>query len=317
MESGTLARGALQSADILLMSSVDPLAASIRTLDGSAFSHAALCLGLDEQGRQVALEAKAPAVVVRDVDAVVRARSPVFVYRHKALGLQARRKLCNRVKSKYANATYAGSALLLNFGLVCMLGFTPRQHQDMLSAWARDALTECSSLPARRVTCTEVVARAFADAGYPLRVQQPDDRIASLTAFLQALEGLWIHRREAFAKGQTPGGGPESILAQSHDYLSPRTNDAVPRDLTETDDPVQLALAVYATMQGDSAIEELLVAHGLQGRRLLTWSPEPSASVPGAEALNVTAGIDWPLALVTPRMLAESPDLNLLGELVP
>lgn len=198
----------LAPADVLLSLGEGTLSEAIQALDGGWYSHAALWAGAD------VIESTDPKVVRRPLDLSIRSagRRFVDVYRNRELSEEQRTQIVANAVA-YVGRTYAYGELLLGAGIIASGSFLFRTSDHAQRAWlhainvVRSFLTAPIEAKANLVTCAELVARSYNDAGAPLHIDISGLRMYKGAELRQALGDM--ARRHL----PSPKGGEPEVLA--------------------------------------------------------------------------------------------------------
>ena len=188
----------LRAGDILLSVGVGRTSEAIRAFDGGKYSHAALWTG------ESIIESTTPDVVKHTLEASLAAhpRRYVDAYRHEQLGAPAAQVVA--AAERYVNRPYAFGDLALAalvIGTTSWLPTTASQERALLGACELNRFLDLRRRKVGKlVTCTELVARAYFEAGTPIRVIPEGGQRLNREAVEALFEGLGELWREAAPK---------------------------------------------------------------------------------------------------------------------
>jgi hypothetical protein len=264
--------------DILLSLGVGPASTAIRMLDGGQHSHAALWTG------QAIIESTMPEVVEHPLKVSLEKheRQHVVVYRHAKCDAAAAVRVVEQAR-RYIGRSYSLGDLFLCASIMAAVSGAPgrlqlpvlRQVCELLHGLRADLARE-----GEHVTCTQLVVRAYSSAGLPILVLPGIGGQLHLGATAVAALDLARSKgpQDAGAVGATP-------------------------DLTP-DERAEWARMQQSASDALDALGGPLVAGAVKGP-LAGWDLRAPVRAEG----------EWRANLVTPRYLAESPDLSEIGEI--
>ncbi len=267
----------LEPGDILLSLGISKTSIAIRALDGGDYSHAALWTGA------AVIESTTPCVQELALDDSLgrHPREYIDAYRYKTMDRAKASIVVNSARA-YVGRAYAYGDLFLCASLMALATGVPKRGQVRLLKEACEFfhfMTLDHPTAGEHVTCTQLVVRAYDEAGLPLHILPtgPDDRIdfGSIVAAVGELA------RESVSKDISPN---ELAEAEREEWLA-----------------LQAALRAKCAALDSTAISAGDVPKG----PLRLWDGRSP----------VTAKGQWRSNLVTPRNLQKSCDLDLVGRL--
>ena len=299
----TIQRAELRAGDVLLSLGDSVLSQGIADLDGGAHSHAAIWSGAD------VIESTLPCAKRTPLEDFVAHAHCVDVLRHRAsAGLEPRIVEC---AGAYLGRPYAAIDLTLATLVLSVCGWLPEDWSEMNALYGAGQLARLLKLVGllrhedqdERVTCAELVARAHFNAGCPLTVKLHSARRFSGATFVPALRDL--AQRWQASRAQTREltlSGPSSEVLHSElerelewlEHVAPSEAGPEPRG-----DDWRSVRAEWERQFGPPA----------------PATRAYQAPVEFLKAAQLVAGRDWAPGLVSPRQLATSPTLVLLGRL--
>lgn len=303
-ESHEVGERDLLPGDVLLSLGRGDLSAGIRELDGGRYSHGSLWSG------SAVFEATLPHVRQVPLSQLVGRSERVDVYRARvrvesaAAIVEAARRYLERPYGAINLGVCTLSTALASFmpgdwsKLNLMLGVGGLGRMiGAVSAITRRVTTALS------VTCVELVGRAYADAGVPLGVRLDTPGEFDPEAFLRALREVLSRLPEDIR------GAPEVTWLAGI--------DATPPPASASADEWMPARRQWLQFLSEEATRDTGSEAAAPKPRGGTVRPQ-HIEVPVAEIrrMELKAGVDWPAALLTPRLLQTSPSLGCVGRVV-
>lgn len=302
----SVAPASIRAGDVFLSLGRGDLSAGIHQLDGGDYSHAALWSG------DAVIEATLPVVREVPLKELTQRSEYVDVYRPvKCRSPEAPVAAGRRyVKRPYGSVNLAICTLATTvtswlpgdwskLNVLLELG-EMGQLIELVSELTRGA-TQMSS-----VTCVELVGRAFADSGFPLTIRLDNPGTFNGELMVKAVRDL----ARKIPKGAISSGSPQvpEQLAWL-EQLATRANGETNSRSSEWK-PAREGWMGFLREQSGATEQPLTRGKPVVPQRL---------EVPVAEirAMDLLVGVDWPPALLTPRLLQSSPSLMFIGRLAP
>jgi hypothetical protein len=306
-EIQTLSQAAVEVGDVFLSLGRGDLSAGIHRLDGGDYSHAALWSG------DSVIEATLPAVREVPLAALTERSEYVDVYRPLTsraphVVVEASRRY---VKRPYGAVNLAVCTLATTvtswlpgdwskLNVLLELGELGRMI-EIVSELTRSATQTAS------VTCVELVGRSYSESGSPLAVRLDNPGTFDADLFVKAVRDL--ARRV-----------PKGAIAASADPIRATEDLQWLSNLQLANSPTSIEDASPWQPARETWLQSLR-AQSAEGAPTV---PKRSSAVvpqllelPAAQIrkMELVVGVDWPAALLTPRLLQTSPSLKLVGRL--
>lgn len=275
----TAATKLLKPGDILLSQGVDETSEAIMTLDGGAYSHAGIWSG------HGVIESTTPCVVESPLDRCFteHPRALVDVYRHRA-ATNGRRVV--QMARRYLGRRYSYGDLFLGALLIVGSKSLPESRKQIAfltyGSKLNDFLDLDDEVMGELVTCVELVVRAYDNAGIPLRIEVTADGHLDLEILAAGIARFTVDSKSRAPDSRGLRGRWAKVQREFAAKLA------------------RTAVFERATMSASR-------------RRRRPARPGPARTRPRAKFIR--AGLDWGANLVTPRHLADSPDLQFVGRL--
>jgi hypothetical protein len=302
---------ALQPGDVMLSRGDSGIAAGIVELDGGRYSHAALWTGT------TLLESTLPTVRESELRDANKHALFIDVYRHREASLPKLQLVAHA--RQWLGAPYGTLNLGLTTLIIAMSSWAPGDWAEMntlygfarFSRLLRFIKSYQRATVTGRVTCVELIARAYLAVGQPIIVNLRGDRHFRGSSFLNAVHAL--AGRVVEESSRSPFEAFD-LMHEAHwvealkfDALQLPIRDQVADegDVSELyDDWTQWSAALSSSRAlGGEPTVPVELSRGFE------LSPDV------IRAKNLAAGEDFAASLVTPRLFEESPDLICLGRL--
>lgn len=312
-QARTLTQSELETGDVFLSLGRGDLSAGIHRLDGGDYSHAALWSGSS------VVEATLPSVRDVALGALTGRSEYVDVYRPNSCRVRdevivASRRYLERPYGAVNLATCTLATTITSWlpgdwsKLNVLLGMGELGRMlGVVSELMKDATRTLS------VTCVELVGRAFLESGSPLTIRLDNPGTFEPELFLRAVRD--VARR--VPKGSIASGSDLGLIASDLQWLS---------NLQVGQTPTHVAAAGEWKPARDGWLASLR-AETAEGRAQAEMQPNVEGRVnpvvpqllelPAAQIrqMELLVGVDWPPALLTPRLLQTSPSLTFVGRL--
>jgi hypothetical protein len=277
----------LQPGDLLLSMGKDSTAVAVRSLTGGLYSHCSIWTG-----RSV-IESTAPRVMERSLAQSLQHHPRLYVdvyrYRHAIAGDEV-----VAAARRYVDRPYSYGDLFLGAAVLATCARFPHRKAQVRALRAACVLYRVfgldRELASKRVTCGELVARAYAESGLSLQVRPAAGQTLDLAAVYGGLLALGheiLHDRRTF--------GAQQVQQREAPFASHGTSQA----------------DGSGRLRGRFVFREAArvstgVAAMMRGRR-----------VDGAakSARILAEGWPWVANLMAPRYLETSPDFIFRGRL--
>ncbi|HEX9639877.1 MAG TPA: YiiX/YebB-like N1pC/P60 family cysteine hydrolase [Candidatus Krumholzibacteria bacterium] len=274
------AKKLLKPGDILLSQGVDETSQAIMTLDGGVYSHAGIWSG------HGVIESTTPCVAESPLDVCLseHPRAVVDVYRHRA------RRSGQRVVEmarRYLGRPYSYGDLLLGALLIVGSKVFPQDRNQIAfltyGSKLNDFLDLDDEVVSELVTCVELVVRAHENAGIPIRIEVTAGGYLDLDVLTAGIARFTVDSKSRAPTSRGLRGAWARVQRK------------------------------FAAKLARAAVVERLEMSASRRR------PPPQARAQRtrarARARLLEAGLEWGANLVTPRHLADSPDLEFRGRL--
>ncbi len=286
--------------DVLLSLGRGDLSAGIRELDGGHYSHGSLWTGSD------VIEATLPCVRRVALSALSERSEHVDVYRGRPSAQTA--SAIVTAAAGYLERPYGAINLgvcTLSTALASLMPGDWSKLNLMLGVGGLGKLIGAVSTLTRRftgslsVTCVELVGRAYADAGAPRGVRLDTPGHFDPEAFLRALREVLSRLPEDIR------GAPELewlARVELHAALG-----------SENPDEWLPARREWLRFLAEEASRDPTTRAARNRPRSVVRPQHLQLPVSEIRRMELKAGLDWPAALLTPRLLQTSPSLTCAG----
>jgi hypothetical protein len=305
----------LHPGDVLLSLGDGRTSDAIRQFDGGRYSHAALWTG------DGVIESTTPRVVEHSLDRSLsdHPRRYVDVFRCAALDAPQRSSVVTAART-YADRRYAYEHLALGALVIATSAWLPSEEHQL--RWLMQACDIHQFLKLDRatagqlVTCTELVARAYAEAGAALQIRPTPAGRFDLGAFFAGAAALVQGAKRGPSESwQEPVAGDEwqelrALVRARYAELAraaPSAPGSVTRGIEGAPSEPPLERQIRAVVRAKY--------FELTGVDLPESDAAPAERTRGLDVVYF-AGKNWSASLVTPRYLEMSPTLARVGRLV-
>jgi len=303
----------LRPGDVLLVRGDSRLSEGIRELDGGSYSHAAIWDGSS------LIESTLPRVRVASFEQCAATAVLIDAYRH-AGGATLGGEVVERARA-YVGRPYATMDLALCTLVVAVSSWMPEEWSEMNALYGMGRLQRLlrfltvlrDTSRGERVTCVELVARAYFNAGLPLRVRLAGHRRFNGITFYRAVRDVATRLRDQ-RRGERSPDPLEARTSRDTDLAGGFNLDREIDWLLDFD--VEAPSPAVGSRSGEAAQALRFWWNGEVGVLANAEVPlgfELSPEMIAAKELVV--GEDWTPGLVTPRLLESSSDLVCVGRL--
>jgi hypothetical protein len=301
----------LCAGDVFLSLGEGKTSEAIRQFDGGRYSHAALWTG------ESVIESTTPRVIEHSLEQSLAAHPREYVDVFRRAGLEHEQRSSIVVEARrYTDRRYAFEHLALGVLVIATSTWLPNEESQL--KWLTQVcdihrfLKLDRTTPGQVVTCTELVARAYADAGVAIRVRPMPAGTFAMTALLAGAAELAQGAKGGEALEETlPGDEWHELRALVRARyaeiamaapIAPKA--VIVRGVAAVSTEPSLAYQIRAVVRA-KYVE-------LTGVEIPESAEQP---VRGPDDVAYLAGKNWSASLVTPRYLENSPDLTHVGRL--